>query len=67
MSAVSPAVALRMTTMPPTVLLQGVPASAVLARTAFALSGLLGFAAVGCLAVNLWHTAHASPASVAED
>ena len=42
-------------------------ASAVLARTAFALSGLLGFVAVYRLAVNLWHTAYANPTSVPED
>ena len=44
--------------LPPAVL-QGVPASAVFARIALAVSGLLGLAAVWCLAVNLWHTAHA--------
>jgi hypothetical protein len=43
----------------PPVVLQGVPASAVLARIAFGVSGLLGLAAVWCLAVNLWQTAHA--------
>lgn len=40
----------------PTVVLQSVPTSAVLARTALAVSGLLGFAAVLCLAINLWKT-----------
>jgi uncharacterized protein involved in response to NO len=42
----------------PGVVLQEVPASAPLARMAFALSGLLGLAAVWCLAVNLWKTVH---------
>jgi hypothetical protein len=41
----------------PTVVLQSVPDSAALARTALAVSGLLGWAAVGCLAINLWQTA----------
>jgi len=40
----------------PSVVLQGVPASASIARIAFALSGLLGLAAIWCLAVNLWKT-----------
>jgi hypothetical protein len=42
--------------LPPAVL-QGVPESAVIARIAFAVSGLLGLTAVWCLAVNLWKTA----------
>jgi uncharacterized protein involved in response to NO len=41
----------------PTVVLQSVPSSAVFARTALAVSGLLGWAAVWCLAMNLWQTA----------
>jgi uncharacterized protein involved in response to NO len=41
----------------PPVILQGVPASLEMARSAFAVSGLLGLAAVGCLAVNVWQTA----------
>jgi hypothetical protein len=45
--------------LPPAVL-QSVPASAVIARIAFAGSGLLALMAVGCLAVNLWHTARAA-------
>jgi uncharacterized protein involved in response to NO len=44
----------------PPMLLQGVPGSAVLASTAFAVSGLLGWVAVCCLAVNLWKTARAA-------
>jgi uncharacterized protein involved in response to NO len=47
----------------PPVMLQGRPGSVVMVRSAFAVSGLLGVVAVWCLAVNLWHTAHASPAS----
>ena len=41
--------------VPPAVL-QMLPESMLVARTAFAISGLLGFAAVWCLAVNLWQT-----------
>jgi ABC-type Co2+ transport system permease subunit len=41
----------------PTVVLQSVPGTAVLARAALAVSGLLGWAAVCCLAMNLWQTA----------
>ena len=41
--------------VPPTVL-QALPGSTLVARTAFAVSGLLGLAAVWCLAVNLWKT-----------
>jgi hypothetical protein len=41
--------------VPPTVL-QMIPGSTLVARTAFAVSGLLGLAAVWCLAVNLWKT-----------
>jgi uncharacterized protein involved in response to NO len=41
----------------PPVILQGVPASLEMARNAFAVSGLLGLAAVWCLAVNVWQTA----------
>lgn len=47
----------------PPIVLQRVPGSAVMARTAFAISGLLGLAAVGCLAVNLWRTARAQSSS----
>jgi hypothetical protein len=43
----------------PPMLLQGTPGGAVLAWTAFAVSGLLGWAAVWCLAVNLWKTTKA--------
>jgi uncharacterized protein involved in response to NO len=43
----------------PPMLLQGVPGGAVMARTAFAVSGLLGLATVWCLAVNLWKTTRA--------
>jgi hypothetical protein len=39
--------------LPPGVL-QGLPGSAVIVRSAFAVSGLLGVVAVRCLAVNLW-------------
>jgi hypothetical protein len=35
----------------------GIPESAVVARTAFAVSGLLGLVAVWWLAVNMWKTA----------
>ena len=41
--------------VPPAVL-QTIPGSTLVARTAFAVSGLLGLAAVWCLAVNLWKT-----------
>jgi uncharacterized protein involved in response to NO len=41
----------------PVTLIQALPWSLSVARLAFALSGLLGLAAVACLAVNLWHTA----------
>jgi hypothetical protein len=41
----------------PPAILQGVPASLAMARSAFAVSGLLGLAAVWCLAVNMWQTA----------
>ncbi|HEY7490866.1 MAG TPA: hypothetical protein VIH59_07155, partial [Candidatus Tectomicrobia bacterium] len=41
----------------PSVILRGVPASIAMARSAFAVSGLLGLAAVWCLAVNVWQTA----------
>lgn len=40
----------------PTVLLRGIPGLLWLARGMLALSGLLAMAAVGCLALNLWHT-----------
>ena len=46
--------------VPPAVL-QTIPGSALVARTAFAVSGLLGFAAVWCLAVNLWQTSSLPP------
>jgi uncharacterized protein involved in response to NO len=46
----------------PPMLLQGAPGGAVLARTAFAVSGLLGWAAVWCLALNLWKTTRAKSA-----
>ena len=42
--------------LPPS-LLHAIPGGLVGARTAFALSGLLGWVAVGCLTVNLWRTA----------
>ena len=41
----------------PLVILQRVPESVGIARSAFAMSGLLGLAAVWCLAVNVWQTA----------
>jgi hypothetical protein len=41
----------------PAVVLQSVPGSAALARIALAISGLLGWVAVCCLALNLWQTA----------
>jgi uncharacterized protein involved in response to NO len=41
----------------PVALIRALPWSLSVARLAFALSGLLGLAAVACLAVNLWHTA----------
>jgi ABC-type uncharacterized transport system permease subunit len=41
--------------VPPAVL-QTIPGSTLVARTAFAVSGLLGFAAIWCLAINLWQT-----------
>jgi uncharacterized protein involved in response to NO len=41
----------------PPVILQGVPAGIEMARSAFAVSGLLGLAAVWCLAANVWQTA----------
>jgi len=41
----------------PPVILQRMPASIEMARSAFAVSGLLGLAAVWCLAVNVWQTA----------
>jgi uncharacterized protein involved in response to NO len=41
----------------PPVILQHAPGIAFIAQVAFGTSGLLGFAAVGCLAWNLWHTA----------
>ena len=44
----------------PPVVLQGIPGSALIARLAFAVSGLFGLAAVWCLAVNLWKTARIS-------
>ena len=46
--------------VPPAVL-QMIPGSMLVARTAFAVSGLLGFAAVWCLAVNLWQTSSLPP------
>jgi hypothetical protein len=46
--------------VPPTVL-QMIPGGTLVARTAFAVSGLLGFAAVWCLAVNLWQTSSLPP------
>jgi uncharacterized protein involved in response to NO len=42
----------------PAVVVQSVPHSVVLARTALAVSGLLGMAAVLCLAINFWKTSH---------
>jgi hypothetical protein len=42
--------------LPPGVL-QEIPGLAWLGRSAFAISGLLGLAAVWCLAVNVWQTA----------
>lgn len=45
----------------PSALLAAVPGAATLARAAFGLSGLIGLAAVACLAVNLWLTARSSP------
>jgi uncharacterized protein involved in response to NO len=50
----------------PPVVLQGLPGSVVIVRSAFAVSGLLGIMAVGCLAVNLWQTAQTSSARAAE-
>lgn len=44
----------------PSALLASVPAVGTLARRAFALSGMIGLAAVACLAVNLWLTARPS-------
>ncbi len=44
----------------PSWLFDAFPASAVLAQTAFAVSGVIGWGAVLCLATNLWQTA-ASP------
>jgi uncharacterized protein involved in response to NO len=41
--------------VPPAVF-QTLPESMLVARTAFAVSGLLGLAAVWCLAINLWKT-----------
>lgn len=38
-------------------LLDALPAAGVLAQTAFAFSGMIGWAAVLCLATNLWQTA----------
>jgi uncharacterized protein involved in response to NO len=42
----------------PPVILQRVPESMGIASSAFAVSGLLGLAAVWCLAVNVWQTAY---------
>jgi hypothetical protein len=41
----------------PPAILQQVPGLALIAQIAFGVSGLLGFAAVWCLACNLWQTA----------
>ncbi len=41
----------------PATLLHAIPMGLVMARIAFALSGLLGLAAVLCLTLNLWRTA----------
>ena len=41
--------------LPPS-LVEALPWSASIPQTAFALSGIIGLAAVGCLAVNLWRT-----------
>lgn len=38
-------------------LFEAVPASFLIAQSAFAFSGILGLAAVSCLAINLWKTA----------
>ncbi|MEE9171708.1 MAG: hypothetical protein V3U41_02220 [candidate division NC10 bacterium] len=40
----------------PSGLLKVVPATVVIAQTAFAFSGIIGLAAVTCLAINLWRT-----------
>ncbi len=40
----------------PSWLFDALPASAVLAQTAFAVSGMIGWGAVLCLATNLWLT-----------
>ena len=47
----------------PSVVLQYVPGSVMVARSALAVSGLLGFTAVLCLAINLWMTARQDGAS----
>ncbi len=44
----------------PSALLASVPGAAILARAVFGLSGMIGLAAVACLAVNLWLTARPS-------
>jgi uncharacterized protein involved in response to NO len=41
----------------PETLLEVLPGAIQISQAAFALSGILGMAAVGCLAVNLWRTA----------
>jgi hypothetical protein len=41
----------------PSALLEVVPASAILAQSAFAFSGIIGLVAVICVALNLWWTA----------
>lgn len=43
--------------LPPAWLFDLLPASGVLAQTTFAISGILGWGAVLCLATNLWQTA----------
>jgi uncharacterized protein involved in response to NO len=44
----------------PASVVDGIPASALMAQTAFGLSGMIGLAAVTCLAINLWKTAVAA-------
>jgi uncharacterized protein involved in response to NO len=41
----------------PAAILQTLPGVALVARSAFAVSGLLGLVTIGCLAVNIWRTA----------
>ncbi len=40
----------------PSGVLEGLPATVVIAQTAFAFSGIIGLAAVICLGINLWKT-----------